>query len=169
MKKFDVRRIPAKSPNDFSGRAQGRIFVPCTRAVHVGEGVFYRPIRSWSTNVFAGEGLEIIGEDRSGCAYPEKDGIRKCSLPRTYTHRLYWHEAEPDCTVSAFLSYPGAMGYYTGTNEYFWEANLNDYERFVGLKAEERLERAILKWFQRRHAKKKKRPKFDGRGRRVRK
>lgn len=155
MQKFDVRRVPKAAPEGFRPR-HGELFAPATRAIHVGEGVFYRPIRSWSTNVFAGEGLEIVGEDRSGCAYPEKPGMpRTCSLPKTYTHRLYWHEAEPAYTVSAFLSYPGAMG-YTGTSEYFWEANLNDCERFAGPKAEERLERTILTFFRRRHTKKKK-------------
>lgn len=100
--------------------------------------------------MYAGELLEVVGEDRSGCAEPKKgDGLQRCCVPKTYTHRLYWHDAEPDYTVSAFLSYPNAMG-YTGTDGYFWEVNLNDCERFMGPKAEERLERFILNFFRRR-------------------
>lgn len=32
-------------------------FLPCTRNVDVGDGVMYRPIRSWHGGTFAGEQL----------------------------------------------------------------------------------------------------------------
>jgi hypothetical protein len=152
--KWDVRKVSKRATNELSQR-HGLLFVPATRAIHIGENVFYRPLRSWSTGVYAGELLEVVGSDRSGCADPKKEGqLQKCCVPRTYTHRLYWHDDEPAYTVSAFLSYPNAMG-YTGGNEYFWEVNLQDCKRFTGPKAEEKLERLILNFFRRRHAKKK--------------
>jgi hypothetical protein len=147
--KFDTRRKPKASPKEVHN---GRLtFVPATKPVHVGEGVFYRPLRSWHSGVYAGELLEIVGGDRSGCCDAKKEGEpQRCYVPKSYTHRWYWHEDEPDCTISAFLSYPGGLGI---SGEYFWEANIADCERFSGAKAEERLERAILTYLRRRRAK----------------
>ncbi len=118
-----------------SGWTEDR-FVPCTRAISVGAGVVYRPLRSWHSGVFAGERLDIVNGDRSGCVIKSqycRDGV--APIPYTYTHRLYWN-AEGR-TVSAFLSYPNGMGC---SESYFWEAMLEDVERFW---SEEEMEDAV--------------------------
>jgi len=120
-------------------------FIPTTMSRAIGDGVFFRPVRSWHSATFAGEKLtERAGGDRSGCMFPERfHGLEVCSIPYTVTHRLYWHEKAPDNTISAFLSYPGAMGF---SEEYFWEANgsdENDVTRFFGDAAEAEMEIAI--------------------------
>lgn len=114
-------------------------FIPCTREIEIGDGVRYRPIRSWHSNTFAGERLTEVGGDRSGCMHT-MGGRRWAPIPNTVTHRLYWHESDPERTVSAFLSYPGAM---SSGNEYFWEANIDDCVRFFGPEAETECETAI--------------------------
>lgn len=118
-----------------------RDFIPATMSRPIGNGVFFRPIRSWHSGTYAGENLEHIPDctDRSGCL-----------PPLTVTHRLYWHELQPDNTISAFLSYPNGMG---AADEYFWEAfgpsPEGDITRYFGENAEEELEAAVKAHFAR--------------------
>lgn len=126
-------------------------FIPATVARSIGDGVFFRPIRSWHSGTFAGEKLDSIpgSDDRSGCLYTERVGgiLRTCSPPMTVTHRLYWHERDPSKTLSAFLSYPNAMGC---SEEYFWEAygiDPEDVTRYFGDDAETEMETAIRQHF----------------------
>lgn len=132
-----------------------RNFIPCTMARSIGEGVFFRPIRSWHSGTYAGEGLFKIpnSTDGSGCLreetarYPGSAVGTLTSAPLTVTHRLYWHTREPHRTLSAFLSYPNAMGAY---EDYFWETywpDCKDIERFIGEDAEERMEDVIRSFF----------------------
>ncbi len=127
-------------------------FIPCTLTRSIGNGVVFRPIKSWHSATFAGEGLLKIPEsdDGSGCVRPSTEGSyqKLCPIPLTVTHRLYWHESNPDKTISAFLSYPEAMGYY-GDKEYFWEiyGTGDDIERFGGEQAEAEMEVVICKFF----------------------
>jgi len=120
-------------------------FIPCTSPRAIGDGIFFRPVRSWHSNSFAGEKITERNGDRSGCAWVEKfHGLEVCSIPLTVTHRLYWHESDPSKTISAFLSYPDGMGYSDG--EYFWEAlgiEPDDVTRYFGADAETELETAI--------------------------
>jgi hypothetical protein len=126
-------------------------FIPCTAARAIGDGVFFRPIRSWHSATYAGENLTEMpgGGDRSGCIFPETfRGIKVCQPPYTVTHRLYWHEHDLNKTLSAFLSYPDAMGCSDG--EYFWEVfgiNPDDVTRYFGDSAEAEMEDAIRKHF----------------------
>jgi hypothetical protein len=115
------------------------LFVPATREIAIGDGVVYRPIRSWHSGTYAGEGLlRMPSGDRSGCV--DDDGSTQ--PPLTVTHRLYWNVAKPEDMISAFLSYPGAMGC---CDEYFWEAYIgDDVERWTGETAEADMEKAIL-------------------------
>jgi hypothetical protein len=118
-------------------------WLPCTRAIAIGGGVFYRPIRSWHSGTYAGERLTIVRGDKSGCMMAGGPlGRDVAPLPNTATHRLYWHKSDPDAVVSAFLSYPGGMGC---CDEYFWETNIGDCERFTGPSAEEEMEASIRK------------------------
>ena len=121
-------------------------FIPCTMARPIGGDVFFRPVRSWHSATYAGEGLEIVGGDRSGCLM--KGGVlsKMCSVPLTVTHRQYWHKRDPARAVSAFLSYPNAMGC---SDSYFWETYGlgDDVERWFGDNAEAKMERAIAKHF----------------------
>ncbi len=121
-------------------RADG--FIPCTREVSIGRGVVYRPLRGWHSGVLAGEGITSVNGDGSGCIrLPDaKQEHFIAPRPLTVVHRLYWNK-RTDKKVSAFLSYPRAMG---ACDEYFWEANINDCMRWTGPKAEERMEAAIL-------------------------
>lgn len=117
-------------------------FVPCTREIAIGGGVVYRPLRSWHTGAYAGEGLKSVQGDSSGCVSMHPDRRYMITTPpSTYMHRLYWHVDRPDHTVSAFLSYPNGMGC---CDEYFWENNIGDCERFTGPTAEQDCEASIL-------------------------
>lgn len=118
-------------------------FIPCTREITISADIVYRPIRSWHAATFAGEGLKVRPgyNDRSGCL--RDDGL--CRPPYTVTHRLYWNKKSPTRTISAFLSYPSAMGC---SDSYFWEAMGTrhcDVERFFGDKAEAKMERKIIR------------------------
>jgi hypothetical protein len=121
-------------------------FIPCTISRAIGDGIFFRPIRSWHSATFAGEKLTKMPgpDDRSGCMWEERfHGLQVCCIPYTVTHRLYWHESKPDKTISAFLSYPDAMGFSGG---YFWEAygvEADDVSRYFGDGAEAEMEAAI--------------------------
>lgn len=117
-------------------------FIPCTREVSIGDGVVYRPIRSWHSGTFGGERLpQNKNGDRSGCVYP--DG--SMNPPLTVTSRLYWNVARPEDTISAFLSYPNGMGCLS---EYFWEElgcrTDGDISRYRGPNAEANMESVIL-------------------------
>jgi hypothetical protein len=126
-------------------------FIPATMARSIGDGVFFRPIRSWHSGTYAGEKLRNIpgSADRSGCLFDEKirGALDCCSPPHTVTHRLYWHERDATKTLSAFLSYPNGMGC---SDQYFWEAyglSDNDIERYFGDGAEAEMETAIKQYF----------------------
>lgn len=124
-------------------------FIPTTTARSIGDGVFFRPIKSWHSATFAGEKLYKIpgADDGSGCLLKGKEQYRYvCSAPLTVTHRLYWHDKNKEKTISAFLSYPDGMG---AMKEYFWETYgiSCDIERFTGDNAEEEMEKMILKFF----------------------
>ena len=119
-------------------------FIPATTERHITKDIVFRPRKSWHSATAAGE--KITGwtdiEDRSGCARPIKEcgGLLMCMVPYSVTHRLYWNKKRPDEKISAFLSYPDAMG---GCDTYFWEALFDDdTHRFD---TEEDMEKAILK------------------------
>lgn len=121
----------------------GPAFVPCTREIDIGNGVVYRPLRSWHSGIFAGEGLTEVGGDASGCIRIDSRSSYVAPRPGTVVHRLYWNKlARGVSCVSAFLSYPNAMG---ACSEYFWEAYIGEEpERFTGPDAETEMERAIV-------------------------
>lgn len=85
-------------------------------------------------------------DDRSGCARTDGPYSWMCNIPLTVTHRVYWHESDPAKTVSAFLSYPNAMGC---SDTYFWETYGlgDDVERWFGDTAEADMEAAISAHF----------------------
>ena len=118
-------------------------FLPCTREVSIGRGIVYRPIRSWHSGTYAGEGIDHVNSDRSGCVEVLNDR-EVTSPPSTATHRLYWNVRHPSVRVSAFLSYPGRMGV---SDEYFWETEIasgfDSITRFFGDNAEVEMEVAI--------------------------
>lgn len=116
-------------------------FIPCTRDIVIDRGVRYRPVRSWHSGVLAGERLRTERGDSSGCVREDSRGSLVTSPPYTVTHRLYWHPANPNEYVSAFLSYPNGMGC---CDQYFWENNIGDCERFTGETAEEDCEASIV-------------------------
>ncbi|HEY5339895.1 MAG TPA: hypothetical protein VIK27_02620, partial [Candidatus Aquilonibacter sp.] len=119
----------------------GERFLPTTREVSIGRGVVYRPVRFWTQATYAGEGIASVRGDSSGCAR-EVNGLPMCSAPSVAIHRAYWNVAKPSQSVSAFLSYPGAMG---ACDEYFWEAYLHsEPERWIGPNAEAEMEAAIV-------------------------
>jgi|SRR5882724_6566956 len=109
-------------------------FIPATREIEIGEGVVYRPIRSWHSNVPAGERCEN---------WP----------PRTYTHRIYWKKGtDPNATaskvftVSAFLSYPKGMSI---VDHYHWEIcpSRDDCDVIERFDAEDAMEDAVRELF----------------------
>jgi len=73
--KFDVRRVAKAAPQ---GRPDRVLFVPATKAVHIGEGVFYRPIRSWSTGVFAGD---LVATHRVGVEFVRQTAMQPVPSP----------------------------------------------------------------------------------------
>jgi hypothetical protein len=106
---------------------KGPDFLPGTRSVGIGDGVFYRPIRSLASGTLAGEGLTEDGHgDSSGCV-EIVNGRRMTSPPRSAIHRLYWWEGAPERCVSSILSYPFGLGH---VDHYFWEISVENCERF---------------------------------------
>ena len=124
-------------------------FIPTTMKREIYPNIVFRPIRSWHSNIYAGEQKETLpdSEDRSSCMRKIGEYERICNIPHTYTHRLYWNKKNPKNTISAFLSYPDAMSYSDG--EYFWETlgtrKNHDIERFFGKNAEKQMEKKIIK------------------------
>ena len=116
-------------------------FIPGTMEREVAKNIVFRPVRSWHSNTFAGEGLYQVKGDGSGCLLTDgKLGIIRnqtrlagttielCLKPLTVTHRVYWNKKRPNEHISAFLSYPNGMGVLTS---YFWEVMIgDDIERF---------------------------------------
>lgn len=119
-------------------------FIPGTMARPIGDGVFFRPIKSWHSGTYAGEGLYSAHDDSSGCLVKGTGKYRDLAYaPLTVTHRVYWHERDPSKTVSSFLSYPEAMGC---CETYFWEIYAGDETpRFA---TEEEMETAVKEWLQ---------------------
>lgn len=124
-------------------------YIPTTAEREVVPGIVFRPIRSWHSLSYAGEGLEYMPgtKDRSGCLKKEETyGLNICTRPLTVTHRLYWNKKNSDKTISAFLSYPDGMG---SADEYFWETlgtrKDGDIERFFGKNSERKMEKKIIK------------------------
>ena len=114
-------------------------YIPCTSPRTVADGIEFRPIRSWSSATYAGEGLRIHRGDRSGCI----EAYDRCRPPKTVTHRVYTN-FKTEKQISAFLSYPDAMGYW-GNAEYFWEiypAADGDIARFG---TEDEMEKEVVK------------------------
>lgn len=123
-------------------------FIPCTREISIADDIHYRPIRSWHTGVYAGEKLESVGGDSSGCMrrvmFNNREWEGTIDVPLTYTHRVYWNTKDESKSISAFLSYPNAMGC---PKEYFWEIyghGCEDTMRFFGDNAEAEMEMKII-------------------------
>lgn len=133
-------------------------FIPCTTPRKVAKGIVFRPLRSWHSGTFAGEGLKSVKGDGSGCIKMSNEGgwnHETCMPPYTVTHRWYYIDGHPEIGLSAFLSYPDRMGCSDG--EYFWEALgtigcEDDVERFFGPDAEAEMERAVIKTLRKRIA-----------------
>lgn len=117
-------------------------FIPRTKNIKISENIFYRPIKSWHSGTFSGEGLYAIPgtSDASGCL--KTHGV--CSPPLTVIHRIYWHKDYEDATFSAWLSYPNAMGLIP---DYFWEiSNKNEYDVHI-FHSEQEMEDYIIEYF----------------------
>lgn len=127
-------------------------FIPTTMSRHIGDNVFFRPIRSWHSGTYAGERLTHMpdNDDRSGCVREDARGILICRPPYTVTHRLYWRHPDQAKIISAFLSYPNGMG---ACDEYFWEVYSIEPDggitRFTGENAEAKMEEVIRHYFAR--------------------
>ncbi len=122
-------------------------FIPTTMEREIAKNIVFRPIKSWHSCTYAGERKEKLPDsnDCSGCMRII-DRLPRCSLPLTVTHRIYWNKKNPDVKISAFLSYPDAMGCSSG--KYFWEVygtRKEDVERFFGDNAEKEMERKIIR------------------------
>lgn len=130
-------------------------FVPTTCERHITKEIVFRPVRSWHQCTFAGEGLEKHKGDGSGCIRKDADLIKidlyNAMAPKTATHRVYWHKANPEFHVSAFLSYPNGM---SSEPVYHWEIHpveyvdsdgekFDDIERFFGDDGELKMEEKV--------------------------
>ena len=105
-----------------------REFIPGTYEREIAPNIVFRPIKSWHSATYAGERITIHNGNRSGCMF-ESGSFRSCSIPLSVTHRIYWNKITKE-EVSAFLSYPDAMG---AVPTYFWEIyskKMADCERF---------------------------------------
>lgn len=123
-------------------------FIPCTMEREASPDVVWRPVRSWHSLTYAGEGLDKIPgtQDGSGCIKKDGRGFQTTTRPLTVTHRLYWLKSDPNKSISSFLSYPHGMGC---SNEYFWEtygtSEDGEVERFFGVNAEQEMEQAVIR------------------------
>lgn len=111
-------------------------FIPATSPRQISPHIYFRPIRSWHSATYAGEGLTVVKTDKSG--YLLNNGL--CYAPKTVTHRIYWHD-ETNKFISAFLSYPDAMGC---VDEYFWEIYPGDNEDVDRFFSEAEMEAKII-------------------------
>lgn len=122
-------------------------FIPCTMEREISKNIVFRPVRVWHSNSYAGERLLNVSGDCSGCM-KKLFNQEVCNIPYTVTHRLYWNKKNPKLRVSAFLSYPDAMGCSDG--KYFWEIcstrKDGDIERYFGDDAEKEMEKDIIKF-----------------------
>ena len=130
-------------------------FIPCTMEREIAKDIVFRPIKSWHSLTYAGEGLEYIPgtNDRSGCL--DDDG-RPRMKPYSVAHRIYWHKKAPGLNISAVLSYPKGL---TFLSEYFWEILVDNgrsehVERFFGDNAEKKMEKRIVKLLEKWYKKK---------------
>ena len=126
----------------------GYEFIPNTLERQITRNIVFRPIKSWHSNTYAGEGLYILpgtNGDSSGCLV-DNGGYPLAHKPLSVTHRLYWHKKNEYLKVSAFLSYPNAMGV---SRDYFWEVDFDDCRRFYGTDAEADMEKAIIRYLNR--------------------
>lgn len=118
-------------------------YIPGTMEREVAPDIVFRPLRSWHSGVYAGEGLKEVKGDRSGCLH-EADLQGWTTLvtlqPRTVTHRAYWNKKNGK-EMSVFLSYPNGMGW---EDHYFWEiypVEEGDIERY---REEDEMERRVV-------------------------
>lgn len=98
----------------------GLDFIPATLEREIFPHIVFRPIKSWHSGTYAGEGLYTIPgtSDGSGCLRRDTIGpLKVCGQPLTVTHRAYWHTQTGEW-ISSFLSYPNGMGAW---DRYFWE------------------------------------------------
>ena len=118
-------------------------FIPGTTEREIARDIFFRPLRSWHSATYAGEGLTEVNGDRSGCADKSNPYFPTCRVPLVVTHRCYWNKRTGK-RLSAFLSYPNAMGCY---NSYFWELYpiSDDIRRFASESEMERCIKRILR------------------------
>jgi len=114
-------------------------FIPMTNEISIGEGIVYRPIKSWHSGTYSGERLlKMPGTiDRSGCL----QDYGKCFPPLTCIHRIYWHKDNFENYISAFLSYPLGMG---AVNAYFWEIYPTESEDIERFESENKMEIRII-------------------------
>lgn len=125
-------------------------FFPGTQWHDIGDGIAWRSCKHWGMGVWAGEGLEFRGDDRSGCRR-RINGDWWASPPCVVESRVY---RRGDLEISAVFSYPGGIGI---VQEYFWEtmpyfagASLADeIERFMGPESEKQMEAYIRERFAR--------------------
>jgi hypothetical protein len=122
-------------------------FIPATMEREIAKDIVFRPIRSWHSATYAGEKLQEMNGDHSGCMelIQQQGFMRKqemCRIPYTVTHRQYWHRKNPNELISAFLSYPNAMGCW---DTYFWEIypTLDGNEKRFD--SEKKMEKAIVR------------------------
>lgn len=117
-----------------------RDWIPCTKAIEIGDGISYRLQKHWGMNVWAGEGLYELNGDASGCLHRNPfDQYLTCSRPLVVLQRIY---EKGDKSVSAVLSYPNGLS-HLGDKTYFWEiypAKDGDVEMFFD---EDEMETAV--------------------------
>lgn len=111
-------------------------YIPATMERIVAANITFRPIRSWHSLTYAGEGLQNVNGDGSGCVHANG---RTCNRPLTVTHRIYTN-TKTGKQLSSFLSYPDGMG---AVDVYFWEIFPieQDIERF---ESEYEMERRVI-------------------------
>ena len=118
-------------------------WIPCTKAINVGNGIKYRLRKHWGMNVWAGEGLTIKNGHKSGCLTDVELGgcLETCLRPRVVLQRIYFKN---DKEISAILSYPNGL---SDKDYYFWEicpTKDGDIERFINENEMEKTVKRIL-------------------------
>lgn len=103
---------------------------PGLRTRQLTDTISWRFYKHWGQNWPAGEGLEILNGDRSGCVF-DINGMKWTGVPSVVQARVY---EGPKGWISAVYSYPHGIGYMP---DYFWEIYapetpdlMEDVERF---------------------------------------
>lgn len=83
---------------------------------HAVGGIEWNLYKHWGQGVWAGEGLEVVNGDRSGCI--KFIGVERYTSPPVIVQARTYRSNSTGASLSAVYSYPMGIGL---VDHYFWE------------------------------------------------